>query len=871
MSFLTEQSAISKTPITYIIMELDYCTRTFGVAPCTATGVKCYNTFKTCKDPANYAVTTKQYKFCNADASIATAKLLDARPYLSGKEYLSSEIKDDKTITARITLTFLDENDFDIGIDPYWTNRHTTIKSVPGTFWKKLIARNPYYKGRTIKIYEGFEGIAANEFVQHFQGKIDNITRDGSNVKIECVDEIADLTQIKLPFKTNVKLNEDLGSVAECNSEDDMLKLSVGLNDYALRQDFVFMQAANTDEVGGTLSGLYYYQVIAYDSNNRPFAASPTIPFDTNPNYKITINWQTILTASYYRVFRIHNDTEVYLQTTEVFIVDDGTLSFPNTGKAPAQAIRFFKLTGAYPTVLTSWIEVTTAFTIALNSSTGLDASGYIKIDDEIMSYASIAANVLQGVQRVLYKSKGTRHYAGTNIKIVPAVAPGNPFTIFKAKFLQYDIPNSRVDLTTINALEAAWTGPNVSYKPMVKDTDAAKQLFDLAWLVDVDLWVNESGQITLKDTNNETVQHTITDANNIVLNSKSVDFNTDEIKTRILFYYDHYDMLKPLTDLESFSKLHIEIDGDAESAFMYNKELALTRTTGWLNDDCGDAAVLTAYVKGLLNKKIKRSRSPRAIINFEVESKDGSIKNGDVVSLDTDAFNDINGYDFSGKKAKVIKKNLKDATVELAVRMLPDTSITTTTEDHTNIFYDPIPVNQLNLTEVKVTGLSYMNNGVRTYAITTTVQISNGNVLVWDNMYASELTTATDIAGVTRKLATRQIYTGFPPVYYGDEVDTSMWQTVKKYNIYMFVANRNAVTKTSSVGRPNANDANGIWYLINSVPDLQTFNVNKFYQFRYMFKMEMVGRTVGFDVYADATIVYDANAAVKIDLPLMQ
>ena len=40
--------------LTYIEIDVPYCSLNFGVSPCTATGTKCFNTLKTCKDRPNF-------------------------------------------------------------------------------------------------------------------------------------------------------------------------------------------------------------------------------------------------------------------------------------------------------------------------------------------------------------------------------------------------------------------------------------------------------------------------------------------------------------------------------------------------------------------------------------------------------------------------------------------------------------------------------------------------------------------------------------------------------------------------------------------------------------------------------------------------
>lgn len=207
VSYQAHLTAISRTPVTLVVMTLDFCGRTFGVSPCLATGTPCYNTFPTCKYKSAYLKTTKDYKFTSANAPLPFNG--NERPYLKSVRYLPTEIKDNLTINARVSLEFDDEPDTDVGIDPYVSQR----PSVQGTFWKKLLTRNRNYKGREVKIYEGFLGLAEADFQQKWIGVIDNISIDDT-VRIETKDLLKKLSDIEVPPKLDIKLVADIDTTA---------------------------------------------------------------------------------------------------------------------------------------------------------------------------------------------------------------------------------------------------------------------------------------------------------------------------------------------------------------------------------------------------------------------------------------------------------------------------------------------------------------------------------------------------------------------------------------------------------------------------------------------------------------------------------
>ncbi|MEW5745287.1 MAG: hypothetical protein AB1805_07625 [Nitrospirota bacterium] len=206
MTYADELGKISRTPVTLVVITLDYCGRTFSVDPCLATGTKCWNTWKTCKYKSAYLKQSKDYKFTSADTPLPFKT--GERPYLQRVKYLPTEIKDSLTVNAREIYEFYDVPDTDVGIDPYVTTR-SAFPTIPGTFWKKLIARNPNYKGRTIKRYEGALGLAENEFEQKFVGVLDNITLGKGETKVETVDLLKSLANVEIPPKVDIKLVSD--------------------------------------------------------------------------------------------------------------------------------------------------------------------------------------------------------------------------------------------------------------------------------------------------------------------------------------------------------------------------------------------------------------------------------------------------------------------------------------------------------------------------------------------------------------------------------------------------------------------------------------------------------------------------------------
>lgn len=867
-----DKNSISKKLITLCILDLDYCDLTFGISPCAATGAKCYNTFRTCIDKANFDKTTKEYRFINNDAPTTSAADLNARPYILDISPLSTELKDDKTIPARGTITFADEEDYDKGVDPYWSSRsHTDILNVPGTFWKKLLERNPYYKGRRITIKQGYPGQNENQFETIFSGKIQKISRSKRELNLEYSDDIIDLSKIEYPYKTNIKITQDLGACYESQNRDEMLSLkNVKLNDYCLRKDFGEFVVNVTGVPSEVSIGYAYYVIIAYDSLNKPIARNELRLGFITGNEFITFNWDDVPGASYYRIYGADENLDTYEQFTNSYYECYINTSFNNSGTPPFEAERYFKFTGDDPTNPYYWIEQLSPITLDISATTDLPVSGYLQVNEEIIYFNSFGSNQLIGLKRIQFKTKTSNHYAGTNVKLVEYDLPNNPYTLLKGRISRAGIPDERVDLATINALEAAYIGINYSTKPIIKSTNAGKLFFDLTTAMDISAWINEQGKLTVKENNNEIVNHSINDAENIILNSGSVDQNDEEIKTRINFYWNRSDVTKAIDDKENYKNLHIEINADAEGENMYNESIAQDITTTWINEDCGELTDINLAVQNICQEKLRRLAAPRPKLTFDVELKDSAIKVGDIVQFSSALFNNVDGLDYQNKKAQVVKKNPKGLKIELTVRLLAEDSITTSSEDHALQFENPIPLRSFGMNEIKVSGFKVIGlSGTEYTADNLNVNEEVKLKLQWNNFYASSPATVTDINGISHALPKRLIYIGYPPAPYDEEIDNSSVKTVKRYKIYLWVANTGQTVPATK--RPTTNDANGKWYLAGSIPDLHSNDDDDVYTFTYNIPISLTGRYIGFDVYADANVVYDPNTPQGLELEVLQ
>lgn len=152
-----------KTAINIVELRLDVCTRVYGTAPCTAavgvTGAdRCYNTRSTCQDPANYAATTKVYRFASARVDgIQAPGDGPTFPTLLSVSSAPTILTPGNGLGVRssLSVTIQDHPWTDSGIDPYLSLRAFDPDS-RGSFLGRFFARNKYYQNRRIDVLTGY-------------------------------------------------------------------------------------------------------------------------------------------------------------------------------------------------------------------------------------------------------------------------------------------------------------------------------------------------------------------------------------------------------------------------------------------------------------------------------------------------------------------------------------------------------------------------------------------------------------------------------------------------------------------------------------------------------------------------------------------
>lgn len=209
---MTLATTPGREPVQVFELQQPSCAHTFGLAPCAATGspdTKCYNTFATCRDTANFAFGTP-LSLCFTTGKVAEMGI-PGLPYVipslvsvstsPTRLNLASSNPDAQGLGNRAlcSIVLQDHTHSDRLVDPYLSGRSwDPLSRERGSFWTRWLARNRYRQNIPLKVYEGYAGQRLDQmsgrsyFLQSIKGP-----NSGGRITIQGKDILARLEERK--------------------------------------------------------------------------------------------------------------------------------------------------------------------------------------------------------------------------------------------------------------------------------------------------------------------------------------------------------------------------------------------------------------------------------------------------------------------------------------------------------------------------------------------------------------------------------------------------------------------------------------------------------------------------------------------------
>lgn len=223
--------------LTFVEIDIPVCSLTHGTSPCTATGTgdaRCFNCLSTCQDLPNYDEEEVTLRFAKPTDDLDGAGI-EAISALTSVDISPAMISlgEDLGQRASVSASFRDFkwSDTGPGFDPYQAGR-TYNPFEQGTFWGKFRARQPYLRGRAMRVIRGFAGdtLAQMETRHYIIDSLDGLSTDGSfSITAKDVLKLLDGDRAQAPRLSNGFLS---GSLTDSGSSFTLSPSGIGDEEY---------------------------------------------------------------------------------------------------------------------------------------------------------------------------------------------------------------------------------------------------------------------------------------------------------------------------------------------------------------------------------------------------------------------------------------------------------------------------------------------------------------------------------------------------------------------------------------------------------------------------------------------------------------
>jgi hypothetical protein len=516
-------------PVEILEIDFDYCGLSYGVGTCGAalgsTGKKkCFNSWFTCQDKANFTKGVKTLRFVNPRSSFPRINgyfpVLDSVNAVTNSVNIAGNNPRLGTLgkSGKVTAKLKDFVYHDRYTDKYVSDRISGAAQVGGvgydpedrgTFFTKFLIRNPNYAGRAMRL------IYANIEATEIAGIFYLLNEAGDYILKEDGGKIIISSNIT-PSSTGALLLEDGESLLF--EDGDRILIS---------EDF----RASFSK----LDGIRTRNLILTD-----------IKIDNNHN--VTIQGKDVLSTL--------AETTCPVASTG-YLLDDINATQLSLTLGPEG----IGDTGEY------------------------GDSGRIVIGNEVISFSSRSGDVLTLSSRAI-RSQGASHSSGDTVQLVKSFSDKNVAEVLDELLREFTTIDSTYYNTVENAAEVSrWASSLKVNADIVKPTKVSELIGELA-ILGASIWVDDFNQKIKLRMNHpldltETAT-TITDDNAIKDISK--EDRDEERITRLYYNYVQSDISKDPKDKFNYDRLLAIVDTDAENINGYGEERAREIVCRWLN-----------------------------------------------------------------------------------------------------------------------------------------------------------------------------------------------------------------------------------------------------------------------------------------------
>lgn len=596
--------------------------------------LKCYNTRATCRDPNNFTNTStftayfsdtlipgESYIPCIESTKLAPTVITPGQPFNK---------------RANITIVFNDFPHHDRGVDPYVSDRTYTPEN-QGTYFGKLLARNPFYQGRALRLKTGY---VADPFdtadLQTQNYIIEKITGPDKKGRVTVVAKdilkLADNERAQCPKASTASLASGITAGAttltlNADDEDSLLEPIELIN-----QDF---SDPSLVDFTNAKDGWQLW----------PSASPEAISISGG---EVHFNGTGVYTD--FNQYPLHEDLIIgdwYKVVIEITAISGGSIKlndasiYPTIGSSVGTHELYFQAARAKLHIYQS----SYANTASISSVRLWKVSEYIRIGDEIIyaPYSGRGAgspslpHEFSSLTRGALNTTAAAHAAGDAVQNCRYWSAVNVRNIVEDLLVNYaGIPHSYIDWANWDSEESTWLSGGNLTRCIAEPTGVKDLLDELSEQLMIYIWWDSKNQLIKFKAIAPPDTPTVTlDEDGNIIGDVEVDVEEEDRKSRVLLYYNPRNPLEA-SEPKHFDSVYGFIDNAKESADQYN-DIRLKQIFGsWITSDA--QALTTA------SRTKNQFENPPKTVRFMVDAKDTGNEIGDTVFLDSRRIQDEDG-----------------------------------------------------------------------------------------------------------------------------------------------------------------------------------------------------------------------------------
>lgn len=284
-----------------------------------------------------------------------------------------------------------------------------------------------------------------------------------------------------------------------------------------------------------------------------------------------------------------------------------------------------------------------TSLTLKSGGGAQYGSSGYIRIGEEIIQFGSRSTDTLNSLTRAQFDTTAAAHNADARVQLCKVWSAATVATVLEDLLNAADIADANIDLAGIATEQNDWYG-TVSITFCLSEPETiSKLLQEMCFTVQAYMWWSAVEQKVkfkaLRPLNPITsAPGMLTDDANFTEDSVQIARAEPERLTAVAVLYGLTSATAKHDDWQSYSRGYVAVDADAEGANEYNDQRQKTIYARFLDESSDQAAADLAI------RLLQWRRDALIVVKATVDPKDEDVEIGAQMDLETFGIVDFDG-----------------------------------------------------------------------------------------------------------------------------------------------------------------------------------------------------------------------------------